>query len=152
VKNTAWYKSGDTGNMVSTNVIFYISFFAYILLHAGSFYNVQQSPPSMGNENGKPVAILVHQVHRQYIIEGMAAAFMVLMGGVGSILFTSFGKPLKGSSSSSSGGGISISSKHWKRPDFQQYALLGFGVVLFVIGYNILTIFMKIKVPRYLST
>ena len=127
--------------MVSTNTLFYACFTTYVVLFAGSMYNYQQSPPAMGsNPQGKPLAILLHHVNRQYIIEGMAAAFMVLMASIGVILVTSFGKP------------VQRTIRKWKPPEFQQYAVLGFGAVLFVVGYNILTVFLRIKVPLYLST
>ena len=135
--------------MVSTTTLFYTSFALYIFLYAGSFYDFIQSPPAMGsNPNGKPIAILLHHVNRQYIIEGMAAALMVFLASLGAILITSFGKPVT-VAVSNAGSRRSKSTKRWK-PEFQQYVLLGFGVLLFVVGYNVLTVFLHIKIPRYL--
>tara|TARA_B100000795_G_scaffold167385_1_gene125969 strand:+ start:1928 stop:2323 length:396 start_codon:yes stop_codon:yes gene_type:complete len=128
--------SSSSSKMISQATLFYFSFATFIILFAGSVYDMQEGPTAMGNTaSGKPIAILVHQVHKQYIIEGMAAAFMLFLASLGVIMFTSFGKS---------------STKKWV-PEFQHYASLGFGVVLIVVGYNLLTIFLKIKVPLYLT-
>jgi hypothetical protein len=125
--------------LLTTQTIFYVSFASYIILFAGSVYDVQQGPTAMGNNDGKPVAILVHHVNRQYIIEGMAAAFMLFLASLGTIMFTSFGK--------ASGAGTTTK---WT-PQFQHYVNLGFGVFLIVLGYNLLTVFLRIKLPSYLT-
>ena len=127
--------------MLATETLFYAAFAAYVVLFAGSIYDVQQGPTAMGmSETGKPVAILVHQINRQYIIERMAAAFMIFLAGLGAIMFTNFGKHTV----------KSAAAKSWS-PQFHHYVNLGFGVVLLVIGYNLLTVFMRIKIPRYLT-
>jgi hypothetical protein len=128
--------------MLATETIFYAAFVTYVILFAGAVYDFQQGPTAMGmSETGKPVAILVHQINRQYIIEGMAAAFMVFLAGLGAIMFTNFGKHTA----------KSAAAKTWA-PQFHHYVNLGFGVGLLVLGYNLLTVFTRIKIPRYLTT
>ncbi|TNN17973.1 Oligosaccharyltransferase complex subunit ostc isoform 1 [Schistosoma japonicum] len=48
-------------------------------------------PPSMGTEpdargNQRPVAIMVWRLNSQYILEGLAASFMFVMGSFGFIV------------------------------------------------------------------
>ena len=61
------------------------------------------------------------------------------MMSLGTIMFTSFGK--------ASGAGTTTK---WT-PQFQHYVNLGFGVFLIVLGYNLLTVFLRIKLPSYLT-
>ncbi|PAV91327.1 hypothetical protein WR25_21909 [Diploscapter pachys] len=57
----------------------------YFLVTAGVIYDVINEPPSIGStfdERGhqRPTAILVGRVNGQYIMEGLAAAFMFVLG------------------------------------------------------------------------
>ncbi|CAJ0954918.1 unnamed protein product, partial [Mesorhabditis belari] len=70
----------------------------YFLVTGGVIYDVINEPPSVGSttdERGfqRPQAILPGRINGQYIMEGLAAAFMFTLGGVGFILLDKVNEP-----------------------------------------------------------
>merc|ERR1711992_300081 len=64
---------------------------SYFLVTGGVIYDVIVEPPSMGSttdEHGhsRPVAFMQYRINGQYIMEGLAAAFMFVLGGCGFII------------------------------------------------------------------
>jgi len=88
---------------------------SYFLVTAGVIYDIIVEPPSVGKKNNKklhcnsyktfvgsttdeyghqkPVAFMAWRINGQYIMEGLAAAFMFTLGGLGFILLDQTNKP-----------------------------------------------------------
>jgi hypothetical protein len=108
----------------------------YFLVTGGIVYDIINEPPSIGSTvdergNQRPVAILAYRINGQYIMEGLVASFMFLMGGMGFVILENCNNPL-----TSKNNRVMMLS-------------LGFGMVL--IGFLTTRMFMRIKLPDYLS-
>jgi hypothetical protein len=71
---------------------------SYFLVTAGVIYDIIVEPPSVGSTTDqyghhKPVAFMAWRINGQYIMEGLAAAFMFTLGGLGFILLDQTNKP-----------------------------------------------------------
>ncbi|KAL0220438.1 hypothetical protein RCL1_000292 [Eukaryota sp. TZLM3-RCL] len=118
--------------------IFALILVVYFFITAGTIYDQIVNPPSIGSERDpktgavKPVAVLAGRLNGQYVIEGFSAAFFMILGALGLILFD-FG----------------TSSKRFSQTE--QKALLVGGGVFFFIAYNVLLVFLKKKIGSYLQ-
>jgi len=81
--------------------------------------------------NNRPVAIMPYRVNGQYIMEGLVASFMFSLGGVGFIILDKCNNPL--------------TSKN------NRLMLLGLGFASVLLSFFTARMFMKIKLPDYLS-
>lgn len=63
----------------------------------------------------------------QYMIEGFAAGFLFSLGGIGFIIMN-----------------LAVNQKYSK---FNQYIILGAGILCVVIAYNVLLMFLRMKIP-----
>lgn len=79
----------------------------------------------------KPSAVMMYRLNGQYIIEGFTAGFLYCLGGGGFILLTF--------------------ATEKNIPDLNRYLFLGSGIIAIGISYNILTMFLRMKVPGYLG-
>jgi len=108
----------------------------YFLVTGGVIYDIINEPPSIGSTtdergNSRPVAIMPYRVNGQYIMEGLAASFMFTLGGVGFILLDLCNDPLT--------------------PKLNRIMLLGFGFGFVLLAFFMTRMFMRIKLPGYLS-
>ncbi|NHJ87083.1 MAG: hypothetical protein FK734_16590 [Asgard group archaeon] len=61
-------------------VVFIGLFFIYI----GGFYDLAQEPPAFGqNPNTDEPVVVIQQLNHQYLVEGMAAGFLMFIGAGG---------------------------------------------------------------------
>jgi hypothetical protein len=121
-----------------SNVLF-IGVAVYLALFAGIVYDFAYAPEGMGHEQGRPVAFYRFNLGRQYIVEGIASAIMLLLGGLGFIGITTFGNPALGSADPSA-----------RKPEWRHYFSLAMNGVLVIGAYNMLLLFMRLKLPNYL--
>ena len=116
-------------------------FALYLVLFSGFVYDIVYAPAGIGNENGRPVAFYRFNLGKQYIVEGIASALMLFLGGVGFIGVTTFGPPIKNSV---------VKKKHWK-PEWRHYFYLAMNAGLVIVAYNMLLLFTRLKLPNYLQ-
>uniref|UniRef100_A0A1I8B6B9 Oligosaccharyltransferase complex subunit n=1 Tax=Meloidogyne hapla TaxID=6305 RepID=A0A1I8B6B9_MELHA len=81
--------------------------------------------------HNRPVAIMPYRINGQYIMEGLGASFMFCLGGIGLILLDKCNSPLT------------------TKSNRMMLFFLGFG--LFVVGFFTTRMFMRMKLPDYLS-
>jgi len=80
----------------SATTVFFLVLASYYLVFSGIIYDVIVEPPSIGShrdEGGsvKPVVFLQYRINGQYIIEGLAAGLLFVLGGVGIIILNKVG-------------------------------------------------------------
>ena len=78
------------------------------------------------------IFLYIFRVNGQYIMEGLAASFMFLMGGIGFILFD-----------------VSNGSNLTK---LNRNLMLGVAFICTVLPFFVARIFMRMKLPGYLSS
>jgi len=72
--------------------VFAILFFSYFMVLSGIIYDIIVEPPSIGSSQDeatgsvKPVAFLQYRVNGQYIIEGLSAGLLFVVGASGFII------------------------------------------------------------------
>ena len=118
-----------------------VAFALYVVLFAGTVYNVTFAPAGIGNEKGKPVAFYRFNMGKQYIVEGIASALVLFLGSAGFIGLTTFGPTV-------SGGADAL--RKWK-PAWWNYFSLALNAILVIVGYNMLLLFLRLKLPNYLQ-
>ncbi|KAL7071763.1 hypothetical protein ACQ4LE_008596 [Meloidogyne hapla] len=116
--------------------VFFFVMVTYFLVTGGVVYDIINEPPSIGStvdERGhnRPVAIMPYRINGQYIMEGLGASFMFCLGGIGLILLDKCNSPLT------------------TKSNRMMLFFLGFG--LFVVGFFTTRMFMRMKLPDYLS-
>merc|ERR1711865_83916 len=115
---------------------FALSFALYFIVISGSVHNVILEPPSMGqmldpaSQKPKPVVFVEGRINGQYIIEGLSAGFFCALGGAGLIM-------------------IDLAQDTTMARMNRTTILLG-GVLFCFIAYNLVTMFMRFKMPNYL--
>jgi len=117
-------------------IVFGFVLFTYFLVTGGVIYDVIVEPPSVGSTtdergNSKPVAFMPYRVNGQYIMEGLAASFMFTLGGLGFVVLDLANSPLM--------------------PKLNRTMLLGFGFGCVVISFFACRLFMRMKLPGYMS-
>merc|ERR1711935_1305603 len=116
--------------------VFFFIFLVYFFVVSGIVYDVIIEPPSIGSEQDpvtkqvKPVAIQEGSINAQFIIEGLSAGVLYSLGGFGLILVD---------------WGQDKNMAHRNRHFF-----IGCGLVLCFVSYNLIVLFIRIKVPNYL--
>ena len=117
--------------------VFAVVFFFYFLMTSGVIYDFVNEPMSTGRirdpltGNEKPQAILPYRLNAQYIIEGLAAGFMFCAGGLAFILLDKANDATSGKST--------------------RYLMLFGGIGLLTVGYNVILLFMRMKLPGYMK-
>jgi len=81
--------------------------------------------------NNRPVAIMPYRVNGQYIMEGLAASFMFSLGGLGFVILDKCNYP--------------STSKN------NRLMLLGLGFSCVLISFFTTRMFMRMKLPDYMS-
>jgi len=117
-------------------VIFVLFFISYFIICSGLVYDLINEPPSIGSKrdaDGKvrPVAVLEYRLNAQYVIEGFSAGFLFSLGGLGFICLNWAADPTSSTRS--------------------RYIFLGLGAGLVIVSYNVLIMFLKMKIPNYLQ-
>ena len=116
--------------------LFRLVFFSYFLLTSGVVYDFINEPQSTGKTrdpitgNEKPQAILPHRLNAQYTIEGLAAGFMFCLGGLAFILLDKATEAGAGKTS--------------------KYLMLFGGIGLLTVSYNVILLFIRMKLPGYM--
>ena len=75
----------------SATTVFFLVLVSYYLVFSGIIYDVIVEPPSIGSHRDdsgsiKPVVFLAYRINGQYIIEGLAAGLLFVLGGFGIIV------------------------------------------------------------------
>ncbi|CAH8518890.1 unnamed protein product [Schistosoma rodhaini] len=109
---------------------------SYFLITGGVIYDMIVGPPSMGTEtdargNQKPVAIMVWRLNSQYILEGLAASFMFVMGGFGFIVMDKVNEA--------------------KVTKLNRILLMALGIGCILVSLLTLRIFISTKLPSYMQ-
>ncbi|CAH1246882.1 oligosaccharyltransferase complex subunit ostc-B [Branchiostoma lanceolatum] len=120
----------------SAMVVYGFVLVSYFLVTGGIIYDVIVEPPSVGSttdENGhaKPVAFLAYRVNGQYIIEGLVSSFLFTLGGLGFVVLDKSNAP--------------------NLPKLNRFLLMFIGFVCVLISFFMARVFMRMKLPGYLS-
>jgi len=118
----------------SATTVFFLVLASYYLVFSGIIYDVIVEPPSIGShrdEGGsvKPVVFLQYRINGQYIIEGLAAGLLFVLGGVGIIILNKANQ--KNASESN------------------RYMFIICGAVCLLLAYNLSIVFLRMKLPGY---
>eukprot|EP00004_Rigifila_ramosa_P011339 TRINITY_DN2408_c0_g4_i1.p1 TRINITY_DN2408_c0_g4~~TRINITY_DN2408_c0_g4_i1.p1 ORF type:complete len:160 (+),score=27.59 TRINITY_DN2408_c0_g4_i1:42-482(+) len=118
-------------------LVFAALFFSYFLIVSGIIYDVIIEPPSIGSVPGpngtqKPSVFLEYRLNGQFIIEGLSAGMVFCFGSLGFILLDKSNDKF-----------LSRSTR---------YAFLGVGMLLILGTYNLIMVFIKIKMPGYMMS
>jgi len=121
-------------SMPQPMTVFALVLLSYFLVTAGIIYDVIVEPPSIGqtvDEHGhyRPVAFMAYRVNGQYIMEGLAAAFMFGLGATGFIILDKTHEP--------------------SLPRFNRMLFIFVGFAAVIISFSACYAFMKIKLPGY---
>lgn len=106
----------------------------YFLVMGGSVYDLVNKPPAIGQNvdprtgAAKPAVIMQGRINGQYMIEGLSASFLFIVGGGGLILLDR----------------VDMEKSTTKTT---RYMLMGVGVVAIFIAYNLVNVFMRFKIP-----
>ncbi|ELR25451.1 DC2like protein [Acanthamoeba castellanii str. Neff] len=114
--------------------VFAFVFLSCFLVFSGIIYDIIVEPPSIGSHqepNGsvKPVVFLQYRINGQFIVEGLSAGFLFILGGFGVILLDK-----------ANAKGLETKNR---------YFLLICGGVCCFIAYNLAIVFLKMKLPNY---
>ncbi|XP_075214136.1 oligosaccharyltransferase complex subunit ostc [Lycorma delicatula] len=129
IKKPSWFQQP------SAMVMYALVLFSYFLVTGGIIYDVILEPPSVGSttdEHGhsRPVAFMPHRVNGQYIMEGLASAFLFSLGGLGFVVLDRTHNPTT--------------------PKLNRVLLIAVGFISILISFFTCWIFMKMKLPGYL--
>ncbi|CAF2772141.1 unnamed protein product [Rotaria sp. Silwood2] len=127
LKKPSWIRKPS-----NTTVLFGL-LVSYFLVTAGVIYDIIVEPPSVGSttdEYGhhKPVAFMAWRINGQYIMEGLAASFMFILGGLGFILLDQTNKP--------------------NMPRLNRILMIICSFVFILVAYCATKIFIRIKMPN----
>lgn len=121
----------------SAMTVFGVVLLSYFLVVSGVVYDAINEPPGIGSKQDPntgqwvPQVFMEGRINGQYIIEGLSAGFMFVLGGLGLIL-------------------IDLGCDRMK-PKNMRMTFIGTGFGLAVIAYLMSMLFLRIKVPGYLS-
>ncbi|XP_058723301.1 uncharacterized protein LOC131640529 [Vicia villosa] len=124
-------------SLPSSNVVFALVLLTYFMVVSGIVYDIIVEPPGIGSTQDpytgsvKPVVFMSGRVNGQYIIEGLSSGFMFVLGGVGIIMLD-----------------LAL-DRNRDRSVKVSYASAGVSSI--VIAYVMSMLFLRIKIPAYLS-
>jgi len=130
LKKPAWF------GLPAPMTVFGFVLLSYFLVTGGIIYDVIVEPPSVGSTtdergNSRPVAFMPYRVNGQYIMEGLAASFMFTLGGLGFVLLDQTNNP--------------------QTPKLNRMLIIGSGLVFVLVAFFACRIFMRMKLPGYLT-
>ncbi|KAL5574838.1 hypothetical protein UlMin_018065 [Ulmus minor] len=126
-----------TLTLPSPMTVFALVLLTYFMVVSGIVYDIIVEPPGIGSIQDRatgsvrPVVFLQGRVNGQYIIEGLSSGFMFVLGGVGIVLMD-----------------LALDRNRAKSVKVS-YATAGISSV--VIAYVMSMLFIRIKIPAYLS-
>ncbi|KAF4392816.1 hypothetical protein CsatB_014893 [Cannabis sativa] len=126
-----------TFTLPSPMTVYALVLLTYFMVVSGIVYDVIVEPPGIGSTQDRatgavrPVVFLPGRVNGQYIIEGLSSGFMFVLGGVGIVLMD-----------------LALDRNRAKSVKVS-YASAGISSV--VIAYIMSMLFIRIKIPAYLS-
>ncbi|EXC47696.1 hypothetical protein L484_002407 [Morus notabilis] len=126
-----------TLTLPSPMTVFSLVLLTYFMVVSGIVYDVIVEPPGIGSTQDRltgavrPVVFLPGRVNGQYIIEGLSSGFMFVLGGLGIVLLD-----------------LALDRNRAKSVKVS-YASAGISSV--VIAYLMSMLFIRIKIPAYLS-
>jgi hypothetical protein len=131
LKRPSWVR------MPSGMVVFACILFSYFLVTGGIIYDVIVEPPSLGSTtdergNSRPVAFMQYRVNGQYIMEGLASSFLFTLGGLGFVVLDQTNSP--------------------STPRLNRILLLSVAFVSILISFFMCRVFMRMKLPGYLTS
>lgn len=109
----------------------------YFMVVSGIVYDVIVEPPGIGSTQDRltgsvrPVVFLSGRVNGQYIIEGLSSGFMFILGGLGIVLLD-----------------LALDRNRAKS---LKLSYASAGISSLVIAYLMSMLFIRIKIPAYLS-
>lgn len=126
-----------TLTLPSPMTVYALVLLTYFMVVSGIVYDVIVEPPGIGSTQDRvtgsvrPVVFMPGRVNGQYIIEGLSSGFMFVLGGVGIVLMD-----------------LALDRNRAKSVKVS-YASAGISSV--VIAYVMSMLFIRIKIPAYLS-
>ncbi|KAH7544736.1 uncharacterized protein LOC107430952 [Ziziphus jujuba] len=126
-----------TLTLPSPMTVYALVLLTYFMVVSGIVYDVIVEPPGIGSTQDRvtgsvrPVVFMPGRVNGQYIIEGLSSGFMFVLGGVGIVLMD-----------------LALDRNRDKSMKIS-YASAGISFV--VIAYVMSMLFIRIKIPAYLS-
>ncbi|XP_018912654.1 oligosaccharyltransferase complex subunit ostc-A isoform X2 [Bemisia tabaci] len=126
IKRPSWF------HQPSAFVTYALILLSYFLVTGGIIYDVIIEPPSIGStmdEHGhsRPVAFMPYRVNGQYIMEGLAASFLFVLGGLGFVILDRTHNP--------------------STPKLNRILLVTVGFLCIVISFATCWVFMRMKLP-----
>ncbi|THD18936.1 Oligosaccharyltransferase complex subunit ostc-A [Fasciola hepatica] len=120
----------------SAMLLFTFVMVSYFLITGGVIYDMIIGPPSMGSDtdergNRRPVAIMTWRMNGQYILEGLAASFMFVVGSLGFILLDKMNET--------------------RMTKINRILLMALGIGCILLSFITLRIFMRTKLPSYMT-
>ncbi|KAH8860766.1 Oligosaccharyltransferase complex subunit ostc-A [Schistosoma japonicum] len=120
----------------SPMAFYFLLMLSYFLITGGVIYDMIVGPPSMGTEpdargNQRPVAIMVWRLNSQYILEGLAASFMFVMGSFGFIVMDKVNEA--------------------RVTKLNRILMMALGIGCILASFLTLRIFITIKMPSYMQ-
>ncbi|KAL6044023.1 Oligosaccharyltransferase complex subunit [Balamuthia mandrillaris] len=122
-------------SLPSAMTVFGLVWVSCYLVFSGIIYDVIVEPPAVGSTadqfgNIKPQVFLPYRINGQYIIEGLSGGFLFLMGGLGFII---------------------LDKVHQKAmDDNKRWLIIGSGLSMVILAYNLAVVFIRRKLPGYL--
>lgn len=126
-----------TLTLPSPMTVYALVLLTYFMVVSGIVYDVIVEPPGIGSTQDpytgsvRPVVFMPGRVNGQYIIEGLSSGFMFILGGVGIVLMD-----------------LALDKNRAKSVK-TSFATAGISSV--VLAYVMSMLFIRIKIPAYLS-
>ncbi|XP_004488021.1 uncharacterized protein [Cicer arietinum] len=124
-------------SLPSSNVVFALVLLTYFMVVSGIVYDIIVEPPGIGSIQDpytgsvRPVVFMSGRVNGQYIIEGLSSGFMFVLGGIGIIMLD-----------------LALDRN---RDKSVKVSYASAGVSSIVLSYVMSMLFIRIKIPAYLS-
>ncbi|KAF2309921.1 hypothetical protein GH714_005633 [Hevea brasiliensis] len=121
----------------SPMTVFALVLLTYFMVVSGIVYDVIVEPPGIGSTQDpatgsvRPVVFLPGRVNGQYIIEGLSSGFMFVLGGIGIVLMD-----------------LALDKNRAKSV---KVSYASAGISSLIIAYVMSMLFIRIKIPAYLS-
>ncbi|KAF8391873.1 hypothetical protein HHK36_022213 [Tetracentron sinense] len=124
-------------SLPSAMTVYALVLLTYFMVVSGFVYDVIVEPPGIGSTQDRvtgavrPVVFLPGRVNGQYIIEGLSSGFMFVLGGIGIVLMD-----------------LALDRNRAKSV---KVSFASAGISSVVIAYVMSMLFLRIKIPAYLS-
>ncbi len=125
---------------ISKERVFLAILASYVVIFSGAIYDVINEPPSIGAETDpitgaqRPVAVMKNRINGQFIIEGITAGMLYALAAVG-VIAIDFGSR----------------KTRWQLQGRTRFGVVVGGIAAVLVAYNVLMLFLRMKMPGYLS-